>query len=117
MTAAEAPAVVDAHQHFWDLSRYRYPWRQDPEPIAFRYGDYSALRRSYLPADYRRDTQGCAVVKTVHVEAEWERADPVAETRWLETVAQESGLPTACVAHAALDRADAADVLAGQAAR
>ena len=45
--------VVDAHQHFWDLTRNPYPWLQG-EPIAFRYGDYTALRRNYLPADYRR---------------------------------------------------------------
>ena len=122
MTAADVLevvdlTVVDAHQHFWDLSRYRYPWLQDPVPIAFRYGDYSALRRSYLPADYRRDTRGHGVAKTVHVEAEWERGDPVAETRWLETLAQDTGLPSACVAHATLDRADVAEVLAAQAAR
>jgi predicted TIM-barrel fold metal-dependent hydrolase len=116
MSAADALAVVDAHQHFWDLARNPYPWLQGA-PIAFRYGDYSALRRDYLPADYRRDTAGCGIVKTVHVEAEWDRADPVAETRWLETVAQESGLPSACVAHAALDHADVAVVLAAQAAR
>ncbi len=112
-----ATPIVDAHQHFWDLSRNSYPWLCDPEPIPFRYGDYSALRRNYLPPDYRRDTACCRIVATVHMEAEWDRADPVAETRWLEAVAAEHGLPSACVAHAALDREDVAEVLAAQAAR
>ena len=44
--------IVDPHQHFWDLERNYYPWLCDPEPIAFRYGDYEALRESYFPADY-----------------------------------------------------------------
>ena len=61
--------AVDAHQHVWDLDANAYPRLQDPEPIEIRYGDYSALRRNYLPADYRRDTAGCGVVRTVHVEA------------------------------------------------
>jgi predicted TIM-barrel fold metal-dependent hydrolase len=108
--------IVDAHQHFWDLSRNYYPWLCDPEPIPFRYGDYSALRRNYLPEDYRRDTRALGIVKTVHVEAEWDRRDPVAETRWLEGVHVQHGLPTACVAHCALDAPYADAVLAAQAA-
>ena len=107
---------VDAHQHFWDLERHYYPWLCDPEPIPFRYGDYSALRRSYLPQDYRCDTRAWRIVKTVHVEAEWDRGEPVAETRWLETVSERHGLPTACVAYCALDRPDAEGVLAAQSA-
>lgn len=116
MSTADPGAVVDAHQHFWDLERNPYPWLQDPEPIPFRYGDYSALRRSYLPADYERDVAPYRIVKSVHVEAEWERSDPVAETRWLQALAAREGRPTACVAHAALDRADAPEILAAQAA-
>jgi predicted TIM-barrel fold metal-dependent hydrolase len=113
---AERLRIVDAHQHFWNLERNYHPWLCDPEPIPFRYGDYSALRRSYLPADYRRDTAGFEVVKTVHVEAEWDPNSPVAETRWLETIAAEHGLPSACVAQVWLDRDDLEEVLAAQAA-
>lgn len=108
--------IVDAHQHFWDLERNYYPWLCDPEPIPFRYGDYAVLRHAYLPADYRRDVGSNRVVKSVHIEAEWDRADPVAETRWLETIAAEHGLPSAVVGHAAPDREDIEEVLAGHAA-
>jgi len=110
----EAP-FIDAHQHFWDLARNPYPWLQDKEPIAFRYGDYSALKRNYLPADFARDTAGLAPAKTVHIEAEWDRASPVEETKWLTALSAETGLPTACVAHATLDRGDVDEVLAAQA--
>ena len=112
---AVAKPFVDAHQHFWDMERNPHPWLQH-EPVEFRYGDYSALKRNYLPADLARDTQGCAPVKTVHMEAEWERADPVAETRWLTALAAATGWPAARAAHATLDRDDVEDVLARQAA-
>ncbi len=115
---SDAFEIVDPHQHFWDLERNYYPWLCDPEPIPFRYGDYSALKRIYMPPDYRSDAgRRYRVVKTVHVEAEWDRADPVSETAWLESVASAHGLPSACVAHAALDREDVAGILAAQAAR
>jgi predicted TIM-barrel fold metal-dependent hydrolase len=114
---AERLRIVDAHQHFWDLDRNYHPWLCDLEPIPFRYGDYRALRRSYLPPEYRRDSAGFEVVKTVHVEAEWDPKSPVAETRWLEEVAAGHGLPSACVAQARLDRDDVEEVLAAQAAR
>jgi predicted TIM-barrel fold metal-dependent hydrolase len=107
--------IVDAHQHFWDLDRNYYPWLCDPDSIPFRYGDYSALKRNYLPPNYRADVGRHNVVKTVHIEAEWDRASPVAETRWLETIRATYDLPTAIVGHAALDQPDVAEVLAGQA--
>jgi predicted TIM-barrel fold metal-dependent hydrolase len=113
---SEKPAVVDAHQHFWDLARNYYPWLADAEMIPFRYGDYAPLRRDYLPADYRRDAAGHRVVATVHIEAEWNPADPVGETRWLAALRAETGLPTVAVAQARLDAADVGEILAAQAA-
>jgi predicted TIM-barrel fold metal-dependent hydrolase len=106
--------IIDAHQHFWDLERNYYPWLCDPEPIPFRYGDYSALKRNYLPPDYRADIGRLRVVMTVHVEAEWDRASPAAETRWLESLHATYGLPMAVVGHAALDKPDVAETLAAQ---
>ena len=108
--------VIDAHQHFWDLSRNRYPWLQETPPIPFRYGDYSAIRRTYLPEDYRRDTAAIRPTATVHIEAEWAPDDPVGEQRWLAGLREITGLPSVSVAQAWLDRDDAADVLAAQAA-
>jgi predicted TIM-barrel fold metal-dependent hydrolase len=39
------------------------------ELLSSRYGDYSAIRKAYLPYDYFRDTVGHQIIKTVHVEA------------------------------------------------
>jgi predicted TIM-barrel fold metal-dependent hydrolase len=108
--------IVDAHQHLWDLEHNYLPWLRDEPPIPFRYGDYRALRKSYLPADYWRDSARQNIVKTVHVETEWDPADPVGETRWLQTIIAASGLPHAIVAQAHLDADDVATVLAGHAA-
>ncbi|MFQ5955306.1 MAG: amidohydrolase family protein [Kiloniellales bacterium] len=114
-TAVDPLPIIDAHAHFWDLEAHYYPWLCDPEPISFRYGDYSAIRRSYLPADYRRDASAFTIAGVVHVEAEHDPADPVGETRWLEGLAQRTDLPSACVTQAWLDRADVEEVLEAQA--
>jgi predicted TIM-barrel fold metal-dependent hydrolase len=108
--------IADAHQHFWDPHVNYLPWLCDPEPIAFRYGDYSALKRRYLPEDYFADATGFDVVKTVYVETEWDPRDPLGETAWVEGLRRETGFPTVMVAQAWLDRADAATVLERQAA-
>lgn len=107
--------IVDAHQHFWDPRVNYHPWLCDAAPIAFRYGDYAALRRPYLPVDYFADAHGHEVVKTVYVETEWDPRDPLGETAWVERLRRETGFPTVMVAQAWLDRDDAAPVLERQA--
>jgi predicted TIM-barrel fold metal-dependent hydrolase len=117
MGALRGVPIVDAHHHFWQLSGspLRYPWLQDPEPHEFFLGDYSALKRDYLPADYRADCAGFDVVKTVHVEAECDRSQQVAETRWLTALNAATGLPSAIVAHAWFHTPNAQQVLEEQA--
>jgi predicted TIM-barrel fold metal-dependent hydrolase len=107
--------IVDAHQHFWDLGRNYLPWLCDEPPIRFRYGDYRALRRNYLPADYFRDAAGHDVVRTVYVETEWDPRDPVGETRWVREIIEETGFPHAIVAGARLDDPRVEAVLADHA--
>lgn len=104
--------IIDAHQHFWDLGRNYLPWLRDEPPIRFRYGDYSALKRNYLPADYRADSAGFEVVGTVFVETEWDPTDPLGEVAWVEALRAREKLPSVMVAQAWLDRADAGEVLA-----
>jgi predicted TIM-barrel fold metal-dependent hydrolase len=108
--------IADAHQHFWDPRANYHPWLCDQPPVAFRYGDYTALRRPYLPADYFADAGHHKVVKTIYVETEWDPGDPLGETVWVDRLRRETGFPTVMVAQAWLDREDAASVLARQAA-
>ena len=107
--------IVDAHQHFWDLGRNYHPWLHDKPMIPFRYGDYSALKRNYLPEDYQVDSQNHAIAGTVYMEAEWNPTDPLGETRWIEELHAATGLPSAMVAQAWLDRPDVAEILPEQA--
>jgi predicted TIM-barrel fold metal-dependent hydrolase len=107
--------IVDAHHHFWDIEANYHPWLRDEPPIPFRYGDYRAIRRRYLPDDYFADVRPFNVVKTVYVEAEWDPTDPIGETRFISGLRQQTGFPTVMVAQAWLDRSDCAAVLEQQA--
>jgi L-fuconolactonase len=61
---------IDAHQHFWDLTRLQYPWMPPGENV---------LRRNYLPGDLapileENRFDGCVTVQASH---------SMEETRWL----------------------------------
>lgn len=113
--AADVP-FIDCHHHIWDPTGSSHPWLTNSPPIAFRYGDYSAICRPYLPADYDRDAEGQFVAGHVTMEGEWDEADPVGETRWLAQVFAAHPTYLGHVARAFLDRDDVAEVLAGHAA-
>lgn len=103
--------IVDAHLHFWDLERHYHPWLCDDPPIAFRYGDYSALKRRYLVDEYLSDAQRWDVVGAVYVETEWDPSDPLGEMRFVEQLRRDTGWPSVAVAQAWLDRDDCAALL------
>ena len=107
--------IVDAHHHLWDLEGpIRYPWLSHADPHHSYMGDNSSLRRSYLPDEYRRDTALHNVVATVHIEAECDRSQQVAETRWLTGIAERHGMPNAIVAHAWIDEPNSEEIIAQQ---
>jgi predicted TIM-barrel fold metal-dependent hydrolase len=103
---------IDAHHHLWDLSTNHYPWLLDPKTPRI-YGDHSPICRSYTLADFRRDVGTRPIVKSVHVQADHDFADPVRETSWLQSASagDPSGFPNAIVAFADLARDDAEAVL------
>ncbi|MEM7022119.1 MAG: amidohydrolase family protein [Pseudomonadota bacterium] len=104
--------IVDAHHHFWDTDANYLPWLAD-RPVKFRYGNYDALKRPYLPDDYRRDSKEFDVAGTVYVETEWDPTDPLGEIAWVEGVREREGIPTVMVAQAWLDADDVGEVLSG----
>jgi len=107
MTDVTPPPIVDAHHHLWDLSRFPYRWLA-PEAPPRRFGDHGAIKRDYLPVDYRADFEGLNLIGSVHVQANCGAEDPVAETAWLQNLADSAACPTAIVAEVDLTRADAA---------
>src|SRR6185437_10402686 len=55
---AAAVTLIDAHHHLWDLRMGKHPWLCGAEEKPFFMGDYTPLKRDYLPDDYRRDAVG-----------------------------------------------------------
>ena len=109
-------AIVDSHHHLWRLGGARYPWLQGGyDPQAFALGEHESLRRDFGPEDYRAATQDLPVVATVHVEAERDRTQALAETVWLHHAQAAHGLPDAIVAWADLLAPDVDERLAEQA--
>ncbi|HVW50018.1 MAG TPA: amidohydrolase family protein [Trinickia sp.] len=80
--------VVDPHVHFWDLRTHRYPWIESPRTSFV--GDAALLRHTYLPDDLLSEAGAVEVLKVVHVEANHDPADPVEETRWLQSLSDSS---------------------------
>ena len=110
--------VVDAHMHLWDLQRIRYPWLTPPLPVGIT-GDVSPIARDYLLDNYLDDAARgeVRVRKIVHIEAGALPADALAETHWLQGLADARGYPQAIVAHAELEKAGSAALLERHAAQ
>ncbi|WP_292070130.1 amidohydrolase family protein [Brevundimonas sp. UBA7534] len=110
--------IVDGHVHLWDLSRARYVWLQDDPLPTNPAGDMSPIAdRDYLLDDYLADTAGWRVDKIVHVEAGQPVGRQLAETDWLQSLADTRGYPQAIIAGADLLDPDLDALLEAHAAR
>ncbi len=95
---------IDTHVHFYDLHRKDlvYSWLQ-PDFIHPLLGDIDGIKTLVYAADaFLSETRFANVSKVVHVQAAIGAADPVAETVWLEELANRTGCPNGIVAHADL---------------
>lgn len=110
--------IVDAHMHLWDLGRLYYSWLQDSPLPNNPAGDMSGIAgKNYLLDAYRADSAGWNLTQVVHVECGLPPKDQVAETDWLQGLADSDNWPGAIVAGATLDRDDVEALLEAQAAR
>ena len=104
--------IVDAHHHLWDLDTNPYPWLRPETPHPA--GDLTPICRSYTLPDYLEDARNQELAKSVHVQAEIDRADPVRETAWLQAIADDpnaGGFPHGIVGFADLADPKVADIL------
>jgi predicted TIM-barrel fold metal-dependent hydrolase len=104
--------IVDAHHHFWDLSLGKHGWLAGGQPD----DELAPIRRNVLPADYEALARLENIVASVHVEANWDPADPAGESAWLDGLPRSEGIASRYVAYAALADADAPQVLERHAA-
>ena len=100
---------IDAHQHFWQITRGDYGWMSD---------EVAAIRRDILPADLAPTLSRHGIDGTVLVQA----ADTVAETEFMISLATQADFIKGVVgwvdledagAPAVLDRLSAAPVFKG----
>ncbi|MGI8418124.1 MAG: hypothetical protein ACR2P2_18365 [Nakamurella sp.] len=82
--------IVDCHHHLWDLANH-YPWLQESAGELQVHGDDSSIRQSYLIGDYLANSRSLQLTKSVLIDAG--AADPLAEARWLQGIAEEAGFP------------------------
>jgi predicted TIM-barrel fold metal-dependent hydrolase len=77
------------------------------------FGDYAAIRKSYLLEDYIEDAKNQNIIKSVHVQAEHDDDKPVNETAWLQNLADthSSKLPNAIVAFADFSKNNVSEIL------
>ncbi len=62
---------IDAHHHFWELSRFDYAW--------LRAEGNQAICRDFLPADLKPHLDACGIRKSIFVQTRHE----LAENRWV----------------------------------
>ena len=100
--------TIDAHHHIWRLNDL--PWLSGPQ-VPRIFGPYQPICRDYPIAEYRADTAGCDIVKSIYIQTNWPAGRSFDEARWVQSVADETGWPHANVANADLAGPDAASLL------
>jgi predicted TIM-barrel fold metal-dependent hydrolase len=107
---------IDAHHHLWIPDSYTpdlgYRWLRDigaPKP----FGDPTAIQRNYEWPEFASESQH-SLAGSVYLQVDGAIADPVAETAWVQSVFEKTGLRHAIVGLVDLSSQDADQVLARQ---
>ncbi|MFZ1814354.1 MAG: amidohydrolase family protein [Rhizobiaceae bacterium] len=106
--------IVDAHHHLWNpVTRapdVGYVWLTDigaPKP----FGDPTAIQRDYLLEEFLGECAPARIAASVHLQADGGISDPVAETRFVDALAQAGGHELAMVGFVDLASDNANDVI------
>ncbi len=95
--------MIDAHHHIWlqkDL-----PWLLGPEQPRI-FGPYRAIMRDYTLAEFKADTAGTGIAKSVYVQANWAPNWFADEVAWVQAEAATQGMIAGIVGHADMTRGD-----------
>ncbi len=99
---AAIPDIIDAHHHLWDMKDYHVWLHAEPRLVNF-VGDIEPIVKDYEAVDLLADARSVPLVKSVHVQAEFDPARPVGETAWLQSQADQTGFPHGIVGYADLE--------------
>ena len=105
--------IIDPHHHLWDLDKNFYPWLSG-EPMEAVFGPYEAIRKNYLVSDLKNESKNHELLKSVHIQTEFDPENPVGETQWLQAVADEpssGGLPNGIIGFCNFANKDAESIL------
>ena len=91
--------TIDGHHHIWRLRDLT--WLSGP-PVPRIFGPYEAICRDYPIEEFRADTSGCDIVKSVYVQTNWPAGKSYDEAKWVQSVSDATGWPHANVAYADL---------------
>jgi predicted TIM-barrel fold metal-dependent hydrolase len=78
-------AIIDTHQHLWDLSKFKLPWHQGE--------DTKPLQRSFVMSDYLEATKGLNVMKTVYMEVDVSPEQQVEEAAYVTDLCERKDNP------------------------
>lgn len=91
---------IDAHHHLWKLDAVHYPWLMAKGQKRF-FGDPGPIQRDFTVDEFRAMAEPFGVAASVHIQVG--AADPLAEARWVQGVAEANpGWPAAQVGFADL---------------
>src|ERR1700678_2207645 len=114
MTIYSGP-IVDPHTHLWDLKMDKHPWLRPGDGSLSAIKGLEKVRRNWLVQDYQHSSHAQPVVGTVHIEANWDAADPFGETSWLDALDKANGIAERYIAAAPFGTEAAAAVIEQQA--
>ncbi len=109
--------LVDAHHHLW------IPEQTDPDPgyVWLRdigsmkpFGDPTAIQRDYEWPEFSSESEQHRLVASVYLQVDAAIGDPVAETAWVDSVFQKTGMPYGIVGFANLASDNALDIIEKQ---
>jgi hypothetical protein len=79
-------AIVDTHQHLWDLNKFEWPWLKG-----------SPLDRSFVTKDYREAKAGLNLVAAVDMETDVAERYQRAEAEYIVEICRRGDAPTRAV--------------------
>ena len=111
--------IIDPHHHLWSASSGNYAWLQPENSTEMLWGRPGEIPSEYLLEDFRHDARNQNLVKSVHVQGGYDSSRTVAETEWLQSLADapgSGGFPHGIVVFADFSQPDVENVLAGHCA-